>query len=330
MKRKVFLLLPVGGEEITICQDFMGSGCVRVFVENRAFGVIWFQFSYDRSIRLWSVDTEWKKCLPIKGPGIWTLKSAPKIQKLSDFSSHLIYQYIYFVFICMQTKKSINQIHIVFTGGEEVKEGCVTAFAWSPKEGNLLASWDTTFTARLWQVFKYHHGCSMDPGFHSVSRWTQVSNYTECVEVKTISLWAPPPMASLSLLMGTFSPAEARRYLSNICIQVKKYWGFFSGVHLEGRFWRDCRTVWGEYWQIEIFFGENWTFLGNWTFLSRKLKFLKQMNVGMVAWSPDGKQLAVLRSDGAEHEVNLKTHSKFIFHLKINLNFMFHRKIHSN
>jgi len=29
------------------------------------------------------------------------------------------------------------------------------------------------------------------------------------------------------------------------------------------------------------------------------------MNVGMVAWSPDGKQLAVLRTDGAEHEVRI-------------------------
>ena len=32
--------------------------------------------------------------------------------------------------------------------------------------------------------------------------------------------------------------------------------------------------------------------------------FAKQVNVGMVAWSPDGKQLAVLRSDVA-HEVNI-------------------------
>ena len=30
--------------------------------------------------------------------------------------------------------------------------GCVTALAWSPTEANLLASWDTSFTARLWQV----------------------------------------------------------------------------------------------------------------------------------------------------------------------------------
>ena len=29
----------------------------------------------------------------------------------------------------------------------------------------------------------------------------------------------------------------------------------------------------------------------------------KQVNVGMVAWSPDGKQLAVLRSDA--HEVDI-------------------------
>ena len=38
--------------------------------------------------------------------------------------------------------------------GEELKDfaGWVTALAWSPKEANLLASWDTSFTARLWQV----------------------------------------------------------------------------------------------------------------------------------------------------------------------------------
>jgi len=63
--------------------------------------------SNDRSIRLWSLDTEWTKCIPITGPG-----------------------------------------------GEEMKDfaGCVTALAWSPTEANLLASWDTSFTARLWQV----------------------------------------------------------------------------------------------------------------------------------------------------------------------------------
>ena len=40
----------------------------------------------------------------------------------------------------------------------------------------------------------------------------------------------------------------------------------------------------------------------------------KQVNVGMVAWSPDGKQLAVLRSD--EHEVDIITY----FNFKDNLN----------
>ena len=40
------------------------------------------------------------------------------------------------------------------------------------------------------------------------------------------------------------------------------------------------------------------------THFGQKINFflVKQVNVGMVAWSPDGKQLAVLRSD--EHEVD--------------------------
>ena len=42
----------------------------------------------------------------------------------------------------------------------------------------------------------------------------------------------------------------------------------------------------------DFFLGDNYFF------------FAKQMNAGMVAWSPDGKQLAVLRSDVA-HEVNI-------------------------
>ena len=42
------------------------------------------------------------------------------------------------------------------------------------------------------------------------------------------------------------------------------------------------------------------------TYFGQKIlfSFAKQVNVGMVAWSPDGKQLAVLRSDVA-HEVNI-------------------------
>ena len=38
---------------------------------------------------------------------------------------------------------------------EELKDfaGWVAGIAWSPKEDDILASWDTSFTARLWQVY---------------------------------------------------------------------------------------------------------------------------------------------------------------------------------
>ena len=51
---------------------------------------------------------------------------------------------------------------------------------------------------------------------------------------------------------GNFLTSRGREVISNVCIQAKKgnidiggiFW--FSGVHMEGWFWRDCGTVRGE------------------------------------------------------------------------------------
>jgi len=147
--------------------------------------------SSDRSIRLWSVDTDWQKCLPIKGPG-----------------------------------------------GEEFKDfaGWVTGLAWSPKEANLLASWDTSFTARLWQAE------------------TGVQLYRVCRGKDNFTL-----DSSLNCIL--FSP---------------------DGNFLTSRGREAC------IWKSDT--GE--------------IVAQCEVNVGMVAWSPDGKQLAVLRSDVA-HEVRI-------------------------
>jgi len=138
-------------------------------------------------------------------------------------------------------------------GGEVYKDfgGWVTGLTWSPKDSDLLASWDTSYTARLWQA------------------GTGVLLYRVSRGRDNFSL-------DSSLNCITFSP---------------------DGNFLTSRGKEVC------IWKTD----------------SGEIVAQCEMNAGMVAWSPDGQQLAVLTRDLEEKERHLQWKQVRVIQLEVRL-----------